>query len=550
MHEQLDELVAARDQMEMLLGVVTDIASDLDLQATLHRIVGAAMRLTGARYGAVGVRASDGGLSAFLHQGIGADLVAQMDGQLPAGKGLLGLVLDRTDPLRVDDLSGHIAAVGFPDHHPPMRAFLGVPIVIRGEVYGALYVTHDQPEHTFTEFDEAAAQALASAAAVAVDNARLYERVRAVAQWTNASREITTALLTGINSQLESLQLIAELTRELTDAEQAIVLVPSEPDKSADDNDTLTVFAAAGDHADDVIGQHVPIADSTSGRVFRSGTAINTETFLYPIAAFTDVGQRPVIVVPLRASDAVIGVLAIARGADQPSFDDHQLALMDDFAHHAALALTLARASEQARQLTVLADRERIARDLHDHVIQRLFLCGMELQGTIARTRSPAVIERLARTVDDLQSIVDEIRTAIFDLQSPAAAAMNFRQRIQAAVASLTDDANLATTLHMGGPMIVVDSELADHAEAVVIEAVSNALRHSGASRLTVDVTVSDQLTIDVVDDGCGIPADNQRHSGIANLCHRAQQTGGTCEITSPPGGGTHVHWAAPLRSQ
>lgn len=171
----------------------------------------------------------------------------------------------------------------------------------------------------------------------------------------------------------------------------------------------------------------------------------------------------------------------------------------------------------------------------------------MDLQGALARARSPEVADRLNRTLDDLQTIIEEIRTTIFELKSPAAASGDFRHRIQQVVADLTGDRDLVTTVRLDGPMTAVGAELADHAEAVTTEAVSNALRHSGASRLTVAISVADMFVLDVIDNGCGIPADNARRSGLANIRRRAEQLGGTCEIVSPPEGGTRVHWIAPL---
>jgi signal transduction histidine kinase len=194
-----------------------------------------------------------------------------------------------------------------------------------------------------------------------------------------------------------------------------------------------------------------------------------------------------------------------------------------------------------------VADRERIAHDLHDHVIGRLFAIGMDVQGTIARAHSPEVIDRLNRTVDDLQTTIEDIRTAVFQLQPPTGGDGGFRRRIQDVVADLTQDRDIITTLHMSGPMTAVGPELAQHAEAVVVQGISNAVRHSGATHLTIEVTVADELSIDVLDNGRGIPADNRRQSGLANLRRHAEQAGGRCRITSPPEGGTLVHWTAPL---
>lgn len=549
MHEQLDELLAARDQMELLLRVIVEIGAGLDLDATLHRIIGAARKLTSAPYGALAIRDPDGNLVRFVHEGMDADTAARI-GHLPVGKGLLSLSLLDTPALRMADLTAHPAAVGFPEHHPPMRAFLAVPITIRGTVFGNLYLTHVDPKRVFSDSDEVAARALAFAAAVAIDNAQVFQRERTAVKWMEASREITTALLSSAAPHRRPMQLIAEQARILTDAEQAIVLVPDDPDTPVDEVDTLVVSAAVGLHADEVVGQRVPVDASTSGTVFRSGEPLITETLRYPIQAFTDVGQRPAILMPLRARDEVVGVIAIARGADQPPFDDSYLDLVNDFATHAAMALVLAAARDDARQVTILAERERIAHDLHDHVIQRLFAAGMDLQGTLARARSPEVADRLNRTLDDLQTIIEEIRTTIFQLKSPLGKSGDFRRRIQQVVADLTENRDIVTTVRMHGPMTAVGGELADHAEAVTAEAVSNAMRHSGGSRLTVDISVADMFILDVSDNGSGIPDANTRSSGLTNMRRRAEQLGGACEITGPPEGGTRVHWVAPLIDQ
>lgn len=544
---RFDELAAARDQTEKLLRVIAEIGAGLDLDATLHRIISAARELTSAPYGALAVRDRHANLISFVHEGMDAETVRRI-GHHPVGKGLLSLSLLDTPALRMDDLTAHPAAAGFPEHHPAMRAFLAVPITIRGAVFGNLYLTHVDEARVFSDADEMAARALAFAAAVAIDNAQVFERERMSVKWIEASREITTALLSRTEPHRRPMQLIAERACALTDAEQAIVLVPADPEQPGNPEvDTLVVSAAVGLPAADVLGQRVPVRGSTSGAVFKSGEPLITDEFRYPIQAFTDAGRRPAIVMPLRARDEVVGVIAIARGTEQPPFDESYLDLVRDFATHAAIALALAAAREDARQLAVLAERERIAHDLHDHVIQRLFAAGMDLQGTLARARSPEVADRLNRTLDDLQTIIEEIRTTIFALRSPAAVAGDFRHRIQRVIAELTENRDLVTTVRMDGPMTAVGAELAEHAEAVTAEAVSNAVRHSGASRLTVQIGVADMFTLDVIDNGRGIASGNTRRSGLANMTRRAEQLGGSCEISSPPGGGTRVHWTAPL---
>jgi signal transduction histidine kinase len=544
-HAQLDELQGARDQTEKLLQVIMGISTDLDLDATLDRIVGAAIELTGARYGALGVRDADDALTSFLHQGIDLALVESI-GPLPVGKGVLGVPLADTPALRLDELSEHPAAAGFPSNHPPMHAFLGVPIRIRGDVFGSLYVTHDRPGPTFSERDEVSVRVLASAAAVAIDNARLFERAQAAATWMNASREISTALLSGAEGSEHPLSLIAERARELAGAEQAIVLVP-ESEGPPGEVDTLFVSAAVGLNADDVVGRRIPVDDSTSGGVFRTGVPIITESFRHPIQSFTDVGQRPAIVMPLSVDDSVIGVIAVARHQDDAPFDPSYLDLVSDFARHAAIALTLAAARTRERELTVLADRERIAHDLHDHVIQRLFAAGLDLQGTIARSKAPEVNRRLSRTIDELQGTIETIRKTIFELQSPTAGKSDLRLQLQTLMSDLTRDTGISTAVRVVGPVSGLSSQLTEHAEAVATEAISNAVRHASASHVSVTVTVRDEFTLEVADDGGGIPEGESRRSGLANMQRRAELLGGDCTIDSGPDTGTLVRWSVPV---
>ena len=521
--------------MEQLLRVIVDIGSNLEnLDVTLHGIVKAAMELAGARYGALGIYEPDGSPVAFIQEG-GDVTVAGRLGDLPI-----------SEPVRVDDLTTHLKAKGLVGEDVSIRAFLGIPISVRAAVFGYLYLGDDRPAFVFSDADEIAARALASAAAVAIDNARLFERQRTSAKWMRASREIMAELLS-TGPATRPLQLIVDRALELTEAEQAILLVPTEADLPVEDVDTLVVAATAGKYTPQVIGQRVPLQGSTTGAVVRRGEPVITDSFQYPIEGFTDVGQRSAIVMPLRADDTVVGAIAVARSAQQPPFGDDYLDLVSDFAQHAAIALALASGREHARELAILADRERIAHDLHDHVIQKLFAAGLDLQSTIARARSPEITDRLTGTLDDLQGTIDDIRSTIFKLQNPVAESVDFRHRVQSRIAELTEDRDIATTLDISGDLRVVPGSLADHAEAVITEAISNAVRHARASHLTVCIRADDQLAVEVIDDGCGIPPDNQRRSGLANMERRAVEADGECSVTAAAGGGTRVYWAAPL---
>lgn len=221
--------------------------------------------------------------------------------------------------------------------------------------------------------------------------------------------------------------------------------------------------------------------------------------------------------------------------------------LMSDFADLAAVALELGSALERARHLTVLADRERIAHDLNDHVIQGIFAVGLDLQGTIARSRSSEITARLNRSITDLQAVIDDVRSTVFELHITGTPRIGFRQRIQDAVADMTESRDIATTLRMSGPMSVIGDDLAGDAESVIRDAISYAVRHAGATQLTVAVTVADELDVTITDDGCGIGADNKPHSGLVKMASRAEQVGGDCHLITPPGGGTEVNWTAPF---
>ncbi|BBX44281.1 hypothetical protein GCM10009641_73110 [Mycobacterium cookii] len=333
--DQADQLQAARDQIEQLVQVIVEIGADLDLDRTLHRIVKGAMALTGARIGALGIRGADGSPATFVHTGIDGD-TARLLGGLTVGEGL-----------RVDDLRAHPQAAELNARASRIRALLAVPITVRAADFGVLYLADDRPGRVFSDSEDGTVRALGSAAAVAIDNARLFERERETAKWTKASREITMALLSG-DPQTGPLQLIVNRALELAEAEQAILLVPSEPDLPISEVDTLVIAAAAGRYTAEVIGQQVPMDRSTTGGVARRGIPLITDSFQYPIEGFTDVGERPAIVIPLIADEAPLGVIAVARNPQQSAFGNDYLELVSDFARHAAIALALAAGREHA----------------------------------------------------------------------------------------------------------------------------------------------------------------------------------------------------------
>jgi two-component system sensor histidine kinase DevS len=542
--ERIEEIVTVRDQMDGLVEAVLAVGTGLDLDATLGKVVSAAVGLVDAAYGALVVRAADGSVSRFVHTGMDADATARI-GRAPEGRGLLGLVLEDATPLRLDELSEHPASVGFPEGHPVMRTFLGVPVRVRDSVFGNLYLTQKRAPHGFTEDDEIVVQALAAAAGIAVENANLYEESRRRQRWSEATGEVTTQLLAGSDPG-DALQVIADRALELSSADYTLIAVPEDADVPRAELSALVVNVYAGIDVDSPLGRRIPVVGSTSGAAFLDQVPRSVPALEFDPLAGSGIELGPALVLPLRAGDAVLGVLIAARHCGAPAFDSHQLPVIASFADQAALALQLAGIQWNLRELDVLADRDRIARDLHDHVIQRLFGVGLALQGTHRRTRSPELAGRISDSIDQLHEIVNEIRTAIFDLHAGTGAAPRLRQRLHSSVTELTSDADLHTTVRMSGPLDLLPAELAEHAEAVVREAVSNVVRHSGARELSVSLSVHDELVIDVVDDGVGVPG-TVAHSGLANLRQRAEQSGGSLCVQEATGGGTRLLWSAPL---
>ncbi|EID14655.1 histidine kinase [Mycobacterium xenopi RIVM700367] len=538
--DRIEEIVRGRDRLDGLVEAMLVVTASLDLSTTLRTIVHTAIELVDARYGALGVRGEGHQLVEFVYEGID-EQTRKLIGDLPEGRGVLGVLIDDPKPIRLDNIARHPTSVGFPPNHPPMRSFLGVPVRIRDEVFGNLYLTDKTNGQHFSEDDEVVVEALAAAAGIAIDNARLYEQSKARQSWIEATRDIATRLLSGADPGTV-FELIAQQTLRLADARVALVAVPSDEEIPCSDVRELIIGAVAGGPALFGAAARIPVSGTPVGEAFADG---NPQRFDNLDLGFPGMQSGAALVLPLRATNTVAGVLVALRAPGATPFTQDQQEMMSAFADQAALAWQLARSQRLARELDILADRDRIARDLHDHVIQRIFAVGLALQGTIPRARSPEVKERLSEYVDDLQKIIQEIRTTIFDLHGLAAGVTRLRQRLDEAIGQFADG-KLHITTQFIGPLSTVDAALADHAEAVVREAVSNAVRHAGGTKLTVTVKVEDDLSIEVVDDGRGI-TEPITGSGLANLRQRAEEVGGTFSVESFPGQGTAVRWSAPL---
>jgi signal transduction histidine kinase len=545
--ERLAEIAGSRDQLHGLLDAVVGVASGLELPATLRRIVEAAVTLADAEYGALGVIGTDRSLDQFVY--IGIDEATRLRiGHLPEGHGILGLLIDDPRPVRLHRLADHPASFGFPPNHPPMNTFLGVPVRVRDEVFGNLYLT-EKRGGDFTADDEVVVQALAAAAGVAIENARLFEQTRRRQRWLEASNEIRAALLSGTDAD-EVLLLIAARARELAAADAVLLLLPD----PVAPKEQLVVTVADGADAADLRGLRMPIPESAAGRVYRTGEAEDVEaiTATPEVAALESARlpharYGPALLAPL-GGPGETGVLVVANSTGSAAVSAEARELTIAFAGQAALALRLAEAQRAQAQLALYADRDRIARDLHDQVIQRLFATGMALESISRQVTGAAAQAKLHRAVDDLDRTIRDIRSTIYALQTPLDQPRPVRQQILAVLEEATGDSGLELDLHVTGPIdTLLPPEVTAHALAVLREAATNVVRHAQATTVTVTVAAADRLCVGVTDDGTGIP-DGGHRSGLANLADRAAQLGGTFTAgPAPTGAGTRLVWDVPL---
>lgn len=539
-----EDVDTPRRRMDGLLAAVLTVSSGLEENQTLRQIVEAATRLVGARGGVLGVSDEDGMPRRFVSVGLD-EAGSRRIGALPTGRGVFGDALPDEVSRGLQDGSAHPAATGFPLGGPPLHAYLGVVVQGRDAVFGRLHLTEKSTGGEFTEEDESLVYALAAAAGIAIENVRLYEGVRSRQRWLEATGEVIVELLDGTDPG-HALALIAQRALELTDATYTLIALPT--DRSADRADVteLTIAVCTGMGADTLTGRRIPVSGSTSGAVYLDSVPRRVPVLAYDLPDGPPGGFGPALVLPLGRGSSISGVLLAIRTPDGPAFDQRQFDVVASFADQAALALDRAASQSARRQVEVLADRDRIARDLHDSVIQRLFAIGLALQSTQRRATSTEVADRLGGHIDQLHDVIQDIRTAIFDLQGGPGDTAGLRRRLHAIVTELTADTTVHTTIRMVGPLDVVPDALADHATSVVREAVSNVVRHARARELSVSVSVDDDLVIDVSDDGTGIAATVAR-SGLHNLAHRAASAGGTFSCVRKAAGGTQLLWGAPL---
>jgi len=525
-----------------LIDAVVAVGAEHDLRSVLRRIVSTAIDVVQARYGALGVVAKDGkGLDELVYVGMDQPTVDAI-GALPTFCGVLGLLME--EPIRLADVSTHPRAAGFPPGHPRMGSFLGVPIRIRDTVFGNLYLTEKTTGDEFTAEDERVAYALATMAGIAVENARLYEESRQREAWLLAASEVTRLLLSGAENS-EVFTRIAEHVRELSKATDSTVVLPTPEGR-------LRVVAGVGDAASAAIGLDVDPENTLSGKVFRGGAAIslsNDEMVAYQQDKPEHPAVGPTLAVPLSAAGHTRGVLTASKRRGDSSFAGWELDTVLSFAEQAELACELAERRRDTEALSLFADRDRIARNLHDLVIQRLFATGMALEGAanLVGVDPADARRRIGRAVGDLDATIKEIRTTVFALQAPVDRSWSVRAKILEVIDTAAVTLGFAPSMQFDG---LVDTTVGDHAGeqllAVLREALSNVARHAHASTVSVRVSARGRLVLQVSDDGVGMAAASQRRSGLANMAARAELLGGELTITDGQPG-TVLRWEVPV---
>ena len=509
-----------------LLDAVVAISSDLDMHTVLNRIVTSACEITGAKYGALGVLGNSGGLIDFITFGL-TDEEHRAIGDLPRGHGILGLLIDHPQPLRLKHLKEHPKSFGFPPHHPPMERFLGVPVRIRGTVFGNLYLTEKADGQDFTEQDEKLVEVLATAAGFVIENARDYAQSERRRQWLEASAHISDALQPPVRLD-DALRQIAISARRVSGA-SAVAVVQRRGERDHE------ISARDGSKAVEVDGIVAALEEHIQG------AENSADVVVVPQGS-----ERTVVLVPLRAHLAGNGVLLVALDGGRGTLEAEEAELLASFADQASLALDRAQAISDRQELMLISDRDRIARDLHDLVIQRLFATGLQLQGARRIAVSDEVRERLDSAVADLDVTIRDIRSTIFELQHSHQ--LSLRADVRGVAKEYVPVLGFTPMVRTSGPIdTAVPHRVGEQLLAVLREALSNVARHSEADAAVVEVEATDErILLRVTDNGKGLPAD-RHESGLRNVRRRATEHGGAVRLLPEEPHGTILEWAVPI---
>jgi signal transduction histidine kinase len=537
--QNANAVLETQGRLRALLRADQALVEELDLPLVLRRIVEAAVELAGAEYGALGVLdARRAGLEQFVYVGLSDDRAEQI-GHLPEGRGLLGAVIEDAQPLSLKHLASDPRSSGVPAKHPPMDGFLGVPIRVHGEVFGNLYLTNPASGE-FTADDEELIVSLAATAGFAINNARLYAETRRRQEWTAASAELVATVLA--HDEADPRVLVADRLRELLHLERIELLRP------LDGSDEYLSSVINGGDEDPVGAWRTRLGGTLLERVIAAGSA-----GLYTSTEDPDASPSPtggaIMIIPLQRQSSPGPVLIARRSDDRGQFTAFELELASDLARQASLALQLAAARANQQCMELLEDRARIARDLHDLVIQQLFGAGLELQSITGVLAEPTLAQRVMSTIDAIDDAISQIRTVIFALSPRDEASPSIRHRLLDIVGECGASLPRTPPVSFSGAVdLFVRGDLADDVCAVAREALTNVVKHSRARNASASLAVADGwVALEVRDDGVGIGA-SKRRSGLANLRKRAVARGGALDIESGDSG-THLRWSVPVDS-
>ena len=550
------ELALTQDRMRGLLDAVVSVAEDLSLEAVLERVVTAACQLVQARFGALGVIGAGQALSHFVTVGFDEETIRKV-GALPVGHGVLGLLIREPHPIRLHDLHDHPDSFGFPAHHPPMKSFLGVPVRVRDTVFGNLYLTEKEGGGDFTDEDQELAVALAAAAGVTIENARLYDEARGRSRWLEAVAEMGRDLLRPVDGDGDNgLGLVAERVLEASGAELAVIGFPT--------GDSLFCAAAAGASGSQasacaLVGTTVLLqADvlrelQVTGRsALLAGPPLHTAPLLAadaapdPAAHWSLLGST--LIAALGPAGDGQGVVLLSRAPASAAYSLTDVEMSAVFGTQVSLALELASVHRMREEQAVLGDRDRIARDLHDLVIQRLFAAGLSMQSLRRFTNDPTALDRINAVTNELDDTIRELRDTIYSLRGMAQDTGTLSSRILAVVKEGAASLPYAPRIRLSGPIDApLTDELSSSLLAVISEGLSNAARHSQASSIDISVDAdADRIKVVIADNGCGFSKPTRR-SGLDNLKKRAALLGGKFSVRSVVGEGTRLRWSAPV---
>jgi signal transduction histidine kinase len=541
----------AQQRLTALLDAVMAVTADLELGDVLTRIVHAACELVDAKYGALGVLGPDGEhLVEFVTQGVTQE-EREAIGDPPRGHGVLGMLIHEARPRRLPDIAGHPDSFGFPPHHPPMHSFLGAPIRVRDEVFGNLYLTEKQGAEDFSPDDEAILVALAAAAGIAIGNARQYETSRQQRRWLATTGAVTQLFLEG-RDERSAMRFLARRTWQLSQAQLAMVALYD------DDGDLVVRAVQTGEPAEGSPPPDAALGTVLHKRHWRELTSARESVLLLTrpddpkVDGLTeDVralgvsdSHGPTALMPITVGEDEIGVLAVAWAAAAEPFVGDVVRPLAALAQQMGLALVAARSQQDRSRVAMLEDRDRIARDMHDHVIQRLFATGLSLQSTSRLAEHPTVRVRLDEAVDSLDAAIKDIRKTIFELHR-AMPSRELRQEIEELVREATQSLGFAPELTVEGRLDALTAELEADLVAVVREGLANVVRHARASSVSVRISIDGAIAVEVADDGVGVPP-AVVESGLANLRQRAQARGGSVTLLARMPRGTTLVWQAP----